>query len=261
VLSAENAALQKKLEKALRRPGRPSKALDEEETKFLTKREIELPEELYSNEALRKNQDAFWTERAFSAKTTHPNRENRGGIRKPQFSETSMDSSAFPRQPFQPRDIQAESRPATDVLCPAGRPDDKDSSEMTTLSAQIKKNPSDASSERSGFVTQLLGKGDLRTSFIMKMNSNLTTILEEPRHSSHPSPLRTRPQDSLYSPKKNIKIEHLRLGFSADGKGLFNSSNEEVRKVRRTQPALHQRPQRSQAPAQADSRPELLRLF
>lgn len=261
VLSAENAVLQKKLEKALRKPGRPSKQLDEEETKFLTKREIEIPEEAYANEALRKNQDSFWAERTASAKNAHSGRENRGGLRKMNFSEASPEPAAFSRQPFLQRDGLAEARPAPDAQGPGGKPDDKDSSEATTLSAQIKKNPSDTSSERSGFVTQLLGKGDLRTSFIMKKHNNLMTILEEPRTSAQPSPLRARPQDSLYSPKKNIKIEQLRLGFSADGKGLFNSTAEEVRKVRAPHAAVRQRPEGSETPAQADARPELLGLF
>lgn len=261
VLSAENAALQKKLEKAMRRPGRPPKTLEQEETKFLTKREIDVPEEAFANEALRKSQDAFWTERSASTKNAQPGRENRGASRKMNFSEALAESHSFSRQPFQARDNQADARPMPDALGPAGRPDDKDSSEATTLSAQIKKHPSDSSSERSGFVTQLLGKGDLRTSFIMKMNSNLTTILEEPRSSAQPSPQRVRPQDCLYSPKKNIKIEQLRLGFSADGKGLFNSSADEVRKVRAPQVDVRPRRQGSQTPAQADPRPELLGVF
>lgn len=100
-----------------------------------------------------------------------------------------------------------------------------DTADNSSNSIQVRQLLSDKKSDSTGQVTPLMSSG-LKKTFVRSHN-NLITIMEDPKDSSFQSPKAVRPAESLTSPRRNFKIEHLRLGFDANRLPFSSFGNAE----------------------------------
>lgn len=222
VLAAENAALQRKLASALRksvRPGPASRAIDEDEGFHLCKREEPPSDEmLYQPVQSKKTKGQPFDRRLpepqlrlsedWLVEDKHPTHYVLAEPPVPQMKHSAMSLASTKDSALKPSAMTAHS-------C---TPESDNAIENSDVSDMNKKT-SITKVDNNGLITPLMGNG-LKKTFV-RCRNNMFTILEEPKDNSNPSALSSIMRNPLDSPKKQVNIEQLRLGFSADSRTLF----------------------------------------
>lgn len=126
---------------------------------------------------------------------------------------------------------------------PLSKASESDATNENSTNCQINKGAALAKVQSHGLVTPLLGNG-LKKTFV-RCRNNMFTIVEEPRDNSNALPASPMARNSLDSPKKQVNIEQLRLGFSADSRSLFALKREDPSDVGSSHPVVWQAAQSS----------------
>ena len=200
---------------------------DEEEEKFLVKRNVSPPDDqLRHNMSNRKKNDGKYRD-IVSDRFTISMDDNISTHKTDGTFKDSYESDQNHEKTYKSIERIKGTLPATNSMKPFLKTSEEDKTDTTSLSTnQIKKNSKDQKVESTGIITQLMGNG-LKNTFVRNHN-NMITIKEE---NLEMSPLHSRYKDNNLSPKGNVKIEELRLGYSADGKGLFTSNRNDLKSV------------------------------
>lgn len=231
VLSAENALLQKKLSSALKKGGRSSaqtRAMDAEEQRFLLKREENPNDEITAKEINKQRSKFILVAKKGGDSQKVTIQECPVDTSRSAEEEIGQEKSEWSRSLHSARDLMKNPRPPFELRKGGFVSTDCDFTEEGSQGSQIKKPITESRIEGTGVVTPLMGTG-LKKTFV-RSNNNMLPILEDQRESCRPSPLNSQSRDGLYSPKRQLNIEQLRLGFSSDSKCVFPSRREESNK-------------------------------
>lgn len=241
VLAAENAALQRKLASALRksvRPGPASRAIDEDEGFQLCKREDPPSDEmLYQPVQSKKTKPQAFDRRLpepqlrlsedWLVEDKHPTHYVLSEPNVAQVKPSAMSHASTKDSALKPGVKTAHSRtPESDNVI--------ENSDVSHLN----KKTSIGNVDNNGLITPLMGNG-LKKTFV-RCRNNMFTILEEPKDNSNPSALSSIVRHPLDSPKKQVNIEQLRLGFSADSRTLFAFKRDDPSEVVPSHPVFRQ---------------------